>query len=151
MSTLPIEYLRDTRMFRERVEGKEIISFEVPSHKFFSRNEIIYLSTLLGYDIKKLENLITDMKYGRVIVEKMWALRLDSDSQKEKKVLLPDLASNQVDGDVEEVEGGHVFTIHINGVQNLIRMAVFDRQSYRDLVIVRRPPLPALIRYAAFI
>lgn len=152
MSTLPIEYIRMSRMFREVVEGKEIISFEVPAHKFFARNEILYLSTVLEYDIRKLENLISDMKYGRVAVEKMWAMRLDADIFKEpKKVLLPDLASNQIDGNVEEIEGGHVVNIHVNGVKDLVRVAIFNKQSYKDIVILRRSPLPALVRYAAFI
>jgi len=152
VSTLPIEYIRMSRMFRELVEGKEIVSFEVPTHKFFARNEVLYLSTVLDYDAKKLENMISDMKYGRVVVEKMWAIRLDADMFKEpKKVLLPDLASNQIDGNVEEVENGHIVNIHVNGVRDLVRMAIFDRQSYKDVVIVRRSPLPALIRYAAFV
>jgi hypothetical protein len=139
-------------MFREVVEGKEIVSFEVPAHKFFARNEILYLSTVLDYDARKLENMISDMKYGRVVVEKMWAIRLDADMFKEsKKVLLPDLASNQIDGDVEDVEGGHIVNIHVNGIKDLVRVAVFDKQSYKDIVIVRRSPLPALIRYAAFV
>ncbi len=152
MSTLPIEYIRMSRMFREIVEGIEIISFEVPNHKFFARNEILYLSMVLDYDAKKLENMISDMKYGRVAVEKMWAIRLDADMFKEsKKVLLPDLASNQIDGNVEDVENGHIVNIHVNGVKDLVRVAIFNKQSYKDIVIVRRSPLPALVRYAAFI
>lgn len=152
MSTLPIEYVRMSRMFREVIEDKEIISFEVPMHKFFARNELLYLSAVLEYDIRKLENMVSDMKYGRVAVEKMWAIRLDADMFREsKKVLLPDLSSNQIDGNVEEVEGGHIVNIHVNGLKDLVRVAVFNKQSYKDIVIVRRSPLPALVRYAAFI
>ncbi|MEL9990777.1 MAG: hypothetical protein QXP98_10785 [Thermoproteus sp.] len=152
MSTLPIEYVRMSRMFREVVEGKEVISFEVPTHKFFARNEILYLSTVLDYDVRKLENMISDMKYGRVVVEKLWAIRLDSDLFREsKKVLLPDLSSNQIDGNVEEVENGHIVNIHVNGINNLVRVAVFNKQGFKDIVIVRRAPLPALVRYAAFV
>ncbi|MFB6490889.1 MAG: hypothetical protein TU35_006555 [Thermoproteus sp. AZ2] len=151
MSTLPVEYVRDTRLFREAVEGREIISFEVPFHKFFARKEIVYLSMVLDYDLRKLENMITDMKYGRVVVEKLWALRLDGELFKEKKVLLPDLTSNQVDGSVEEVEGGHVMSIHVNDVKDLVRVAVFDKKSFREVWIYRRAPHPAVIRYAAFI
>jgi DNA polymerase III epsilon subunit-like protein len=65
VATLPIEYLRTTRLFRERIDNVEIISFEVPTHKYFSRNEIPYLATALDVDIRKLENMISDMKYGR--------------------------------------------------------------------------------------
>lgn len=152
MSTLPIEYIRMSRMFREVVEGKEIVSFEVPTHKFFARNEIPYLSMVLDYDVRKLENMISDMKYGRVVVEKMWAIRLDSELFREnKKVLLPDLGSNQIDGNIESVENGHVINIDVNGIKSLVRVAVFDRQSFKEVIIVRRPPLPALVRYAAFI
>ncbi|MEM4651312.1 MAG: hypothetical protein QW086_05750, partial [Pyrobaculum sp.] len=97
MATLPVEYLRTTRLFREKVGGVEIISFEVPTHKYFSRNEIPYLATALEVDFRKLENMISDMKYGRVVVEKLWAYRLDADMIREsKKVLLPDLANNPV-------------------------------------------------------
>jgi hypothetical protein len=70
VATLPVEYLRTTRLFREKVGGVEIISFEVPTHKYFSRNEIPYLATALDVDFRKLENMISDMKKEVIIYRK---------------------------------------------------------------------------------
>lgn len=131
----------------------EIISFEVPVHKYFSRNEIPYLATALEADPRKLENMLSDMRYGRVAVEKLWAYRLDGDLIREsKKVLLPDLAANrEVDGEVDELEDAKILKIHVAGVRELVRIFVRRQQGYREVVIYRKPPHPALIRYVAFL
>ncbi len=152
MATLPVEYLRTTRLFREKIGGAEIISFEVPTHKYFSRNEIPYLATALDVDFRKLENMISDMKYGRVVVEKLWAYRLDADIIREsKKVLLPDLASNPVDGEVDEFEDFKVLKIHIGELREYVRIFVRPLQGYKDVIIYRKSPHPALVRYVAYL
>lgn len=152
MATLPIEYLRTTRLFREKVGGVEIISFEVPTHKYFSRNEIPYLATALDVDFRKLENMISDMKYGRVVVEKLWAYRLDADMIREsKKVLLPDLASNPVDGEVDELDDFKILKIHIGELREYVRIFVKPLQGYKEVIIYRRPPHPAFVRYVAYL
>jgi hypothetical protein len=152
VATLPIEYLRTTRLFREKVGGVEIISFEVPTHKYFSRNEIPYLATALDVDFRKLENMISDMKYGRVVVEKLWAYRLDADMIREsKKVLLPDLASNPVDGEVDELDDFKILKIHIGELREYVRIFVKPLQGYKEVIIYRRPPHPAFVRYVAYL
>ncbi|KUO81459.1 MAG: hypothetical protein AT707_03670 [Pyrobaculum sp. JCHS_4] len=152
MATLPVEYLRTTRLFREKVGGVEIISFEVPTHKYFSRNEIPYLATALDVDFRKLENMISDMKYGRVVVEKLWAYRLDADMIREsKKVLLPDLANNPVDGEVDELEDFKILKIHIGELREYVRIFVRILQGYKEVIIYREPPHPALVRYVAYL
>ncbi|NAZ34578.1 MAG: hypothetical protein GU356_09950 [Pyrobaculum sp.] len=152
MATLPVEYLRTTRLFREKVGGVEIISFEVPTHKYFSRNEIPYLATALEVDFRKLENMISDMKYGRVVVEKLWAYRLDADMIREsKKVLLPDLANNPVDGEVDELEDFKILKIHIGELREYVRILVKPLQGYKEVIIYRKPPHPAFVRYVAYL
>jgi hypothetical protein len=152
VATLPIEYLRTTRLFREKVGGVEIISFEVPTHKYFSRNEIPYLATALDVDFRKLENMISDMKYGRVVVEKLWAYRLDADMIREsKKVLLPDLASNPVDGEVDELDDFKILKIHIGELREYVRIFVKPLQGYKEVIIYRKPPHPAFVRYVAYL
>jgi hypothetical protein len=152
VATLPVEYLRTTRLFREKVGGVEIISFEVPTHKYFSRNEIPYLATALEVDFRKLENMISDMKYGRVVVEKLWAYRLDADMIREsKKVLLPDLANNPVDGEVDELEDFKILKIHIGELREYVRIFVKPLQGYKEVIIYRKPPHPAFVRYVAYL
>ena len=152
MATLPVEYLRTTRLFREKVGGVEIISFEVPTHKYFSRNEIPYLATALEVDFRKLENMISDMKYGRVVVEKLWAYRLDADMIREsKKVLLPDLANNPVDGEVDGLEDFKILKIHIGELREYVRIFVKPLQGYKEVIIYRKPPHPAFVRYVAYL
>ncbi|ABL88302.1 conserved hypothetical protein [Pyrobaculum islandicum DSM 4184] len=153
MATLPIEYLRTTRLFKERIGDLEIISFEVPTHKYFSRNEIPYLATALDVDLRKLENMLSDMRYGRVAVEKLWAYRLDGDLIREsKKVLLPDLVANKdVDGEVEELEDTKILKIHVAKLKEFVRIFVKKRQGFREVIIYRKPPHPALIRYVAYL
>ncbi|MEM1598387.1 MAG: hypothetical protein QXP31_08265 [Pyrobaculum sp.] len=153
MATLPVEYLRTTRMFREKVGDLEVVSFEVPTHKYFARNEVPYLATALDTDLRKLENMISDMKYGRVVVEKLWAYRLDGDIIREgKKVLLPDLQLNrEVDGEVDEYEDSRVLKIHIGPLKEFVRIFVRPQQGFREVVIYRKPPHPALIRYVAYL
>jgi hypothetical protein len=152
VATLPVEYLRTTRLFREKAGGVEIISFEVPTHKYFSRNEIPYLATALEVDFRKLENMISDMKYGRVVVEKLWAYRLDADMIREsKKVLLPDLANNPVDGEVDELEDFKILKIHIGELREYVRIFVKPLQGYKEVIIYRRPPHPAFVRYVAYL
>jgi len=152
VATLPVEYLRTTRLFRERVGGVEIISFEVPTHKYFSRNEIPYLATALDVDFRKLENMISDMKYGRVVVEKLWAYRLDADMIREsKKVLLPDLANNPVDGELDELEDFKILKIHIGELREYVRIFVKPLQGYKEVIIYRMPPHPAFVRYVAYL
>jgi hypothetical protein len=152
VAALPVEYLRATRIVNEVVDGVEVISFEVPTHKYFSRGEVPYLSLALDVDIRRLESMISDMKYGRVVVEKLWAHRLDSDIAREvRQVLLPDLTMNQVNGEAEELEGVRILKLHVGQLREFIRILVRARHSFKEIVIHRRPPHPAIARYIAYL
>jgi hypothetical protein len=96
--------------------------------------------------------MISDMKYGRVVVEKLWAYRLDADMIREsKKVLLPDLANNPVDGEVDELEDFKILKIHIGELREYVRIFVKPLQGYKEVIIYRKPPHPAFVRYVAYL
>ena len=153
MTVLPIEYIRENRTFREKLpDGTEIVSFEVPRHKFFAKGEILYLALALDYSEERMYRLIDEMKLGYVTVNKLWAIRLDEDVpfNYNKRVLLPllDEILDLVDADtIKQGEDFKTISFSVGKYRDFIRVYVRYRVEFKDVVILRRDPLPAVIHY----
>ncbi|BDR91977.1 hypothetical protein [Vulcanisaeta souniana] len=147
-SSIP-EYLRSSIKVKEIVNGVEINSFKVPPHKFFVNEELAYLSLPLNIDEKILINKINELKLGRKTIEKLYAIRLDTEPWQYNELELPDLVNNEVDGTSLEGRGNIVFSayIHVNDIKNFLKIVAFKYVSYIEINIVRLAGYQGVIRY----
>ncbi len=137
-SSIP-EYLRQSVKVKETVDGVEVNSFKVPPHKFFVNEEITYLTLPLNVDEKILINKINELKLGRKTIEKLYAIRLDTEPWQYNELELPDLLNNEVDGTSMEGKGNVAYSayIHVNGIKNFLKIIAFKYVSYVEVDIVR--------------
>ncbi len=141
MATLPVEYLRETKIVEEYVDGRLVMSFEVPLYKYFSRGEALYLSLLLGIDEREMLGKIEELKFGRKTVEKLWAVRLDEDSFSTAHIYFPDLEANSVDAAESMHDDVRVVKFHINGIRNFLRI-IHIRENYFQRLVIYRSVMP---------
>jgi len=149
VATLPVEYLRETTPIEEVVEGRKVISHEVPVHRYFSRVEVAYLSLALDVPEQQLERRIDELRYGRRVLEKLWAWSFGKPPFSISRILLPDLLENEVDADGEAHGDVKVYKFHIAGIKDFISVAVFDYRSFKEILFYRTVEPRALIRYLA--
>ncbi|WP_054842187.1 hypothetical protein [Vulcanisaeta distributa] len=148
-SSIP-EYLRQSVKVKETVDGVEINSFKVPPHKFFVNEEITYLTLPpLNVDEKVLINKINELKLGRKTIEKLYAIRLDSEPWQYNELELPDLLNNEVDGTSMEGKGNVAYSayIHVNGIKNFLKIVAFKYVSYVEVDIIRLAGYRGVVRY----
>ncbi|WP_054855519.1 hypothetical protein [Vulcanisaeta sp. JCM 16161] len=147
-SSIP-EYLRQSVKVKETVDGVEINSFKVPPHKFFVNEEITYLTLPLNVDDKVIINKINELKLGRKTIEKLYAIRLDTEPWQYSELELPDLLNNEVDGTSMEGKGNVVYSayIHVNGIKNFLKIIAFKYVSYVEVDIVRLAGYKGIVRY----
>ncbi|WP_054848716.1 hypothetical protein [Vulcanisaeta sp. JCM 14467] len=147
-SSIP-EYLRQSVKVKEVVNGVEVNSFKVPPHKFFVNEELTYLTLPLNVDEKVLVNKINELKLGRKTIEKLYAIRLDVEPWKYSELELPDLLNNEVDGSSTEGRSNVFYSayIHINGIENFLKIVAFKYVSYVEVDIIRLAGYKGVVRY----
>jgi len=99
------EYLIDTQVIEEEVGGVKVRCFVVPRTKFFSVHEVVYLAAALSTDMDVIRRRIDELKLGRKVIQKLYAVRLDTEPWSAKPLTLPILCDREGDeGCVNEVE-----------------------------------------------
>ena len=147
-SSIP-EYLRQSVRVKEVINGVEVNSFKVPPHKFFVNEELTYLTLPLNVDEKVLINKINELKLGRKTIEKLYAIRLDAEPWQYSELELPDLLANNVDGTQAEEKGNVFYSvyIHVNGIENFLKVVAFKYVSYVEVDIIRLAGYKGIVRY----
>jgi len=116
------DYLIDTRVVDEEVNGVRVRVFEVPRARFFSRHEIIYLAAALGTELGVIRRRIEELKLGRRVIRKLYAVRLDTEPWGGKPLTLPILCdkdqdrdcTNEVEAEPSELRGYMVYSAYVS-------------------------------------
>lgn len=151
MSSSAPEFIKNSVKVMEDVDGVKVDSFLVPPRRFFVNEELAYLSLALGLDDKYLMNKINELKLGRKVIDKIYAIRLDADPWSMKRLELPDLLNNNVDGEVER--GGNLsFSayMHVNGIRNFLKIVVMKHPKYTEVDVIRLARYMGIVRYIIY-
>ena len=99
------EYLVSTQAIDEVVGGVRVRVFLVPRARVFSTHEVVYLAAALSTDMDTIKRRIDELKLGRKVIQKLYAVRLDEELWSTKPLTLPILCDREKDeGCVNEVE-----------------------------------------------
>ena len=148
-----LDYVHDTASRIENVNGVNVRVFEVPPNKYFARGEITYLSLILDIDERVLIEKINEIRLGRKIIDKLFAYRYDKEPWTLERLTLPDLMTNDVQASEEEPRDDIVLSawLHVNGIQNFVKIVVFQRREFREVVINRVAGYRGIVKYIVYI
>jgi hypothetical protein len=151
------EYLVSTQTIDEVVNGVSVRVFLVPRTKFFSAHEVVYLAAALSTDMDTIKKRIDELKLGRKVIQKLYAVRLDTEPWSPKPLALPILCDREKDeGCVNEVEvepaelrGNMVYAIYvsINGVRRFLKIITLKYPSHYEINITRLAGYKGIARY----
>ena len=155
-SSMP-DYLVSTQTTDEVVGGVRVRVFEVPKTRFFSTHEIIYLAAALTTELDIIKRRIDELKLGRKVIQKLYAVRLDEEAWPLKPLTLPILCDREKDeGCVNEVEvepaelrGNMVYAIYvsINGVRRFLKITTLKYLDHYEINITRLAGYRGIARY----
>jgi len=150
------EYLIGTQTIDEEVDGARVRVFVVPRARFFSKHEIIYLAAALTTELDVIKKRIEELKLGRRVIQKLYAVRLDEEPWSTKPLTLPILCDREKDeGCVNEVEvepaelrGSMVYAIYVlvNGVR-FLKITTLKYPSHYEINITRLAGYKGIARY----
>jgi hypothetical protein len=151
------EYLIDTQTIDEEVNGVRVRVFEVPKTKFFSVHEVIYLAAALGTDMDTIKRRIEELKLGRKVIQKLYAVRLDEEPWPLKPLTLPILCDkdqdrdciNDLEAEPAELRGNVVYSayVSINGIRRFLKITTLRYPSHYEVNIVRLAGYRGIARY----
>jgi len=115
------DYLIDTQVTDEEVGGVKVRCFMVPRARVFSTHEIVYLAAALSTDMDTIKKRIDELKLGRKVIQKLYAIRLDEEPWSTKQLTLPILCDknqdkdcvNEVEVEPAELRGNMVYAIYV--------------------------------------
>jgi hypothetical protein len=150
------EYLVSTQAIDEEVNGVRVRVFPVPRTKFFSVHEVVYLAAALSTDMDVIRRRIDELKLGRKVIQKLYAVRLDEEAWSLKPLTLPILCDREKDeGCVNEVEvepaelrGNMVYAIYVlvNGVR-FLKIITLKYPGHYEINITRLAGYKGIARY----
>jgi hypothetical protein len=150
------EYLIDTQTIDEVVGGVRVRVFPVPRTKFFSTHEVVYLAAALSTDMDVIRKRIDELKLGRKVIQKLYAVRLDEEPWSTKPLTLPILCdksqdkdcANEVEVEPAELRGNMVYAIYvlINGVR-FLKIITLKYPSHYEINITRLAGYRGIVRY----
>jgi len=73
------EYLIDTQVTDEEVNGVRVRVFPIPRARLFSVHEVVYLAAALTTELDIIKKRIDELKLGRKVIQKLYAVRLDAE------------------------------------------------------------------------
>ena len=98
------EYLVSPQAIDEEVNGVRVRCFMVPRARVFSTHEVVYLAAALSTELDTIKRRIDELKLGRKVIQKLYAVRLDTEPWSTKQLTLPILCDREKDeGCVNEV------------------------------------------------
>ncbi|NPA23736.1 MAG: hypothetical protein GXO23_05545 [Crenarchaeota archaeon] len=149
-----IEFIKDTAQSTEKIDNKTIKCFEVPRMRFFSKGELLYIGFMLNMSDQEVLNKINEMKLGRKTIEKLYALRLDTDNiWTGPRPVLPSLLENETDLTELTSMGNSTLRVmlHFNGIKDVVCVSLYEYDEYRELVVTKLRGARCVIRYIIYI
>jgi hypothetical protein len=151
------EYLVSTQTIDEEVNGARVRCFMVPRARFFSVHEVVYLAAALNTDMDVIRRRIDELKLGRKVIQKLYAVRLDSEPWGSKPLTLPILCDknqdkdcvNEVEVEPAELRGNMVYSVYIsvNGVRRLLKITTLKYLDHYEINITRLAGYKGIARY----
>jgi hypothetical protein len=151
------EYLIGTQTIDEVVGGVRVRCFMVPRARVFSTHEVVYLAAALSTDMDTIRRRIDELKLGRRVIQKLYAIRLDEEPWSTKPLTLPILCDKEKDeGCVNEVEvepaelrGNMVYSVYlgVNRVRRFLKIITLRYPSHYEINITRLAGYKGIARY----
>jgi hypothetical protein len=155
-SSMP-DYLVSTQTIDEVVGGVRVRVFEVPKARFFSTHEVVYLAAALTTELDVIKRRIDELKLGRKTIQKLYAVRLDTEPWGGKPLTLPVLCdkgqdkecTNDFEAEPSELRGNMVYSAYltINGVGKFLKITTLRYPSHYEVDVVRLAGYRGLVRY----
>jgi hypothetical protein len=151
------EYLVDTQVIDEEVSGVRVRCFVVPRARVFSRHEVVYLAAALDTGLDTIRKRIEELKLGRRVIQKLYAVRLDAEPWSTKPLTLPILCDknedkdciNEFEAEPGELRGNMVYSAYltINGIGRFLKITTLRYPSHYEVNIVRLAGYRGIARY----
>ena len=151
------EYLIDTQVVDEVVGGVRVRCFMVPRARVFSTHEVVYLAAALSTDMNTIKKRIDELKLGRKVIQKLYAVRLDTEPWSAKPLTLPILCDrekdegcfNEVEVEPDELRGNMVYSVYlgVNKVRRFLKITSLKYLDHYEVDVVRLAGYRGLVRY----
>jgi hypothetical protein len=151
------EYLIDTQTIDEEVNGVRVRVFAVPRARVFSTHEVVYLAAALSTELETIKRRIDELKLGRKVIQKLYAVRLDTEPWSTKPLTLPILCDknqdkdcvNEVEAEPGELRGNMVYAIYVsvNGIGKFLKITTLKYLDHYEVDVVRLAGYKGLVRY----
>ena len=151
------EYLVSTQTIDEEVNGVKVRVFPVPRTKFFSVHEVVYLAAALSTDMDVVRRRIDELKLGRKVIQKLYAIRLDEEPWSTKPLTLPILCDkdqdkdcvNEVEVEPAELRGNMVYSVYlgVNKVRRFLKITTLKYLDHYEVDVVRLAGYRGIARY----
>jgi hypothetical protein len=151
------EYLVSTQAIDEEVNGARVRVFLVPRARVFSTHEVVYLAAALSTDMEVIKRRIDELKLGRKVIQKLYAVRLDEEAWSLKPLTLPILCDknqdkecvNEVEVEPAELRGNMVYSVYIsvNGVRRFLKITTLKYLDHYEVDVVRLAGYRGIARY----
>jgi hypothetical protein len=151
------EYLIDTQVIDEVVNGVRVRVFEVPKARFFSTHEVVYLAAALTTELDVIKKRIEELKLGRKVIQKLYAVRLDSEPWSPKPLALPILCdkdqdkecTNDFEAEPAELRGNMVYSVYlsVNRIGKFLKITTLRYPSHYEINITRLAGYRGIARY----
>jgi len=151
------EYLIDTQTIDEEVNGVRVRCFVVPRARVFSKHEVVYLAAALSTELDVIRRRIDELKLGRKVIQKLYAVRLDTEPWGGKPLTLPILCdksedrdcTNDFEAEPSELRGNIVYSAYltINGIGKFLKITTLRYPSHYEVDVVRLAEYRGLVRY----
>jgi hypothetical protein len=151
------EYLVSTQTIDEEVNGARVRCFMVPRARVFSTHEVVYLAAALSTDMEVIKKRIDELKLGRKVIQKLYAVRLDAEPWSAKPLTLPILCDknedkdcvNEVEAEPGELRGNMSYSAYltINGIGKFLKITTLKYPSHYEINITRLAGYRGIARY----
>jgi hypothetical protein len=151
------EYLVSTQTIDEVVGGVRVRCFMVPRARVFSTHEVVYLAAALNTDMDTIKKRIDELKLGRKTIQKLYAVRLDTEPWSTKPLTLPILCDknqdkdcfNEVEVEPAELRGNMVYAIYVsvNGIGKFLKITTLKYPGHYEVDVVRLAGYRGVARY----
>ena len=151
------EYLASTQAIDEVVGGVRVRVFPVPRARVFSTHEIVYLAAALTTELDVIKKRIDELKLGRKVIQKLYAVRLDTEPWSAKPLTLPILCDregdegcvNEVEVEPAELRGNMVYSIYVlvNGIGKFLKITTLKYPGHYEVDVVRLAGYRGVARY----
>jgi len=129
----------------------------VPRARVFSTHEVVYLAAALSTDMDTIKKRIDELKLGRRVIQKLYAVRLDEEPWSTKPLTLPILCDknqdkeciNEIEAEPAELRGNMVYSVYlgVNKVRRFLKITTLKYPSYYEVDVVRLAEYRGVARY----